>query len=91
MPCVISILVLQPNTSTMIIGDRGGKVAVYVEVGASVKAVDVSVGVTGVAVSVGVSEMATGVDVFVIVAITGVGVKMDGVMVGGGAGNVGTV
>lgn len=85
------MLVLQPNTSTMIMGDTGGKVAVSVAVGASVKAVDVSVGVIGVAVSVGVSETTAGMLVCVAVTITGVGVKIEGVIVGGGAGKVGTV
>ena len=92
------MLVLQPNTSTMILGETDGKVGVSVGVGASVKAVAVSLGVTAVAVSVGVSgvsvgvsERGTGVIVVVIVKITGVGEKMDGVMVGGGAGKVGTV
>ena len=56
-----------------------------------VKAVGVSVGTIGVTVSVGVSDRRTGVVVFVIVTITGVAVKMDGVIVGGGAGKVGTV
>ena len=90
-PCVRSMLVLQPNTSTMIFGETGGKVGVLVGVGASVRAVAVSPGVTAVAVSVGVSERGAGVVVLVIVKITGVGVKIDGVIVGGGAGNVGTV
>ena len=92
------MLVLQPSTSTTMLGETGGKVGVSVEVGASVKAVAVSLGVTAVAVSVGVSgvsvgvsERGTGVIVVVIVKITGVGEKMDGVMVGGGAGKVGTV
>ena len=87
----MSMLVLHPSTSTMITGETGGRVAVSVEGGASVKAVAVSVGVTGVDVTVGVSDGAAGVVVFVIVTITGVGVKMDGVMVGGGAGKVGTL
>ena len=90
-PCVMSMPVLQPSTSTMIFGEKGGRVAVSVGVGASVKTVAVTVGVTGVAVSVGVSKMAVGRFVFVAVTITGVGVKMEGVMVGGGAGKVGTL
>jgi hypothetical protein len=79
----------------MMFGENGGRVAVFVGEGASVKAVAVSVEVTGVAVSVavpvGVSVRAKGVVVFVIVTITGVIVKIDGVIVGGGAGKVGTV
>jgi len=51
--------------------------------------------VSGVAVSVdvsvGVSVRTRGVVVFVMVTMTGVIVIMDGVMVGGGAGKVGTV
>ena len=94
-PCRMSMLVSQPSTSTITLGETGGKVGVSVGVGASVKAVAVSLGVTAVAVSVGVSvgvsEMGAGVVVLVIVKITGVGEKMDGVMVGGGAGKVGTV
>ena len=93
------MLVLQPSTSTMMLGEIGGNVGVSVEVGASVNAVAVSLGVTAVAVSVGVSvgismgvsERGTGVVVVVIVKITGVGEKMEGVMVGGGAGKVGIV
>lgn len=93
------MLVLQPSTSTTMLGETGGKVGVLVDVGASVKAVAVSLGVIAVAVSVGVpvgismgvSERGTGVVVVVIVKITGVGEKMEGVMVGGGTGKVGTV
>ena len=73
------MLVSQPSTSTIILGETGGKVGVSVGVGASVKAVAVSLGVTAVAVSVGVSvgvsEMGAGVVVLVIVKITGVGEK----------------
>jgi hypothetical protein len=87
----MSILVLQPNTFTIIFGDTGGRVAVSVGGEVSVKEVAVSVGVTGLNVSVGVSVLNGGTVVFVMVTITGVTVKMDGVMVGGGAGNVGTV
>ena len=98
MPWMMSMLVLQPSTCTIILGETGGKVGVSVEVAASVKAVAVSLGVTVVAVSVGisgvlvgVSETGAGVAVVVIVNITGVGEKIEGVMVGGGAGKVGTV
>ena len=95
MPCVMSMLVLHPSTSTMMFGENGGRVAVLVGEGASVKEVAVSVGVIGVAVSVavpvGVSETTGGMVVFVMVTITGVTVKIEGVIVGGGAGNVGTV
>jgi len=79
----------------MMFGERGGRVGVLVAVGASVKAVAVSVGVTGEEVGVGVSvEVAErgAVEVMrVTVAMNGVGEKMDGVMVGGGAGKVGTL
>ena len=75
----------------MMLGDTGGKVGVSVGGGASVKDVAVSVGVIGVPVSVGVFVTTEDVDVFVIVTIIGVTVKIEGVMVGGGAGNVGTV
>ena len=73
----------------MIFGEKGGKVGVAVGDGASVKTVAVSVGGTCVRVSVGVPVGMTGV--FVIVTIMGVGVKIEGVIVGGGAGNVGTL
>jgi hypothetical protein len=60
-------------------------------VGAWVKDVAVSVGVINVAVSVGVRVGVSGGLVFVTVTMTGVGEYMDGVIVGGGAGKVGTV
>jgi hypothetical protein len=85
----MSMLVLQPSTSTIIFGETGGRVAVAVGGVTSVNAVAVSVRVTGSSVPVGVSVMNGGLVVFVIVTITGVIVKMDGVMVGGGAGKVG--
>jgi len=83
------MLVLQPRTSTIIFGDVDGKVGVLVEVGASVKAVAVSEG--GINVAVSVTVMVGKAGVFVIVEITGVGEKIEGVIVGGGAGNVGTL
>jgi len=89
MPWEMSILVLHPDTSTMILGETGGKVGVLVEVGASVKAVAVSEGGTTVAVSVAVPVGTSGV--FVSVTMTGVGENIEGVMVGGGAGKVGTL
>ena len=46
---------------------------------------------TGFSVSVGVRVGSSGVFVFVTVTMTGVGEYMDGVIVGGGAGKVGTV
>ena len=55
------------------------------------KDVAVSVGVINVAVSVGVRVRVLGGLVFVTVTMTGVGEYMDGVIVGGGAGKVGTV
>ena len=73
----------------MILGETGGKVGVLVEVGASVKAVAVSEGGIKVAVSVAVPVETSGV--FVTVTITGVGENIEGVMVGGGAGKVGTL
>jgi hypothetical protein len=79
----------------MMFGETGGRVGVPVEVGASVKAVAVSVGVAGVALSVGVpvgvAEMDADEADPVMVTITGVGEKIDGVIVSGGAGKVGTV
>jgi hypothetical protein len=70
--------------------EKGGRVAVLVKVGASVKAVAVTVDVgIRVAVSLGVAEMGAGVADGVMVRITGVGDKMEGVIVGGGAGKVG--
>jgi hypothetical protein len=70
--------------------EKGGRVGVLVRVGASVKAVAVSVAVgVRVAVSVDVAEMGAGVDDGVMLRITGVGERMEGVIVGGGAGKVG--
>jgi hypothetical protein len=86
----MSMLVLQPSTSTIMFAEKGGRVAVLVKVGASVKAVAVTVDVgIRVAVSLGVAEMGAGVADGVMVRITGVGDKMEGVIVGGGAGKVG--
>jgi hypothetical protein len=75
----------------MMFGDTGGRVGVSDGGGASVKDVAVTVGVFGVAVDVGVFVTTEGVFVFVMVTMIGVTVKMEGVIVGGGAGNVGTV
>ena len=70
--------------------------AVLVGEGASVRAVAVTVGVAVLGTVVKVTKVVTvglaGTDAIVLVAVakTGVGVWMDGVMVGGGAGKVGT-
>lgn len=81
------MLVLHPRTLTVILVETGGRVAV----GSKVSEIDVNVSVgmkmISVAVADSVSMMFSGV--FVTVMITGVGVKMDGVMVEGGAGKVG--
>ena len=75
MPCVMSMLVLQPSTSTMIFGETGGRVAVAVREGASVKAVAVSVGVCAkVYVSVATGLTVATPRVLVTVTNTGVGV-----------------
>ena len=90
------MLVLQPSTSTPIVEETGGRVAVFVAVGASVKDVAVTEGVVVMGAVVKVTKVVAvgldGSDTIVSVAVmnTGVGVWMDGVMVGGGAGKVGT-
>ena len=77
----------------MMFGETGGSVGVSVWVGASVKAVAVSEGVsvkTSVFVADGRIVATCGVALAVEVTNTGVGERIEGVIVGGGAGKVGT-
>ncbi len=88
MLCLMSMLVLQPSTSTMMCGERGGTFSPFGD-NAGTGRLGVSLVGICVAVSVGVFVGSSGV--FVMVTITGVGVYMAGVMVGGGAGKVDTL